>query len=149
MKSVFDREVRNETIKRIRLLTAENKSQWGKMTVTQMLKHCSLCEEYYYGKIKVDRSLLGRVLGRIALKAILKNDKVLLGQNSTSPSQLTVTEDIQDFETWKGKWISLIEKYETFENENFTHWFFGNMTKAQLGQFIYKHSDHHLRQFGV
>ncbi len=54
-----------------------------------------------------------------------------------------------DFETEKANWKQLIERYEAFNAKKFTHWFFGEMTKEQLGQFIYKHSDHHLKQFGA
>ncbi|WP_312740807.1 DUF1569 domain-containing protein [Sphingobacterium multivorum] len=43
----------------------------------------------------------------------------------------------------------LIEQYETFEKATFVHWFFGRMSRAQLGQFIYKHCNHHLKQFGT
>ncbi len=45
------------------------------------------------------------------------------------------------------KLISLIEEYEDFSNHDFEHWFFGKMTKGQVGYFVYKHTDHHLRQF--
>jgi len=45
--------------------------------------------------------------------------------------------------------MALIRMYETYEHTDFDHWFFGKMSKLQLGQFIYIHSNHHLRQFGV
>jgi len=45
------------------------------------------------------------------------------------------------------KWISMIEGYEQFSHFGFIHPFFGKMTKEQIGYFVYKHTDHHLRQF--
>ncbi|HTQ63247.1 MAG TPA: DinB family protein [Puia sp.] len=149
MKSVFDKETKDEVINRINLLTINNKAQWGKMTVAQMVRHCCLCEEYYFGNIKIKRAFLGRILGKVAIRAILKNEKSGLMKNSQTSPILKVDEGLTNLEQEKEKWKSLIERYSTFDKEKFKHWFFGTMTKEQLGQFIYKHSDHHLRQFGV
>lgn len=149
MKSIFDKKTRDEVINRINSLTANSKPLWGKMTVAQMVRHCSLCEEYYYGNIKVSRSFLGRIFGKVAINGILKDENSTFKRNAPTSPSFKVTEDINDLEAEKGKWKVLIERYSTFGNENFTHWFFGTMTKPQLGQFIYKHCDHHLKQFGM
>jgi hypothetical protein len=149
LKSIFDKEIRDEIIDRINSLNENSKAQWGKMTVAQMVRHCSICEEYYYGKLKVKRSFLGRIFGKIAIAVILKDETAGLKKNSTTPPLFKVTESNLHLETEKDNWKQLINKYETFPEDHFTHWFFGRMTKKQLGQFIYKHSDHHLRQFGA
>jgi hypothetical protein len=54
---------------------------------------------------------------------------------------------VEDIAVEKAKWRSLIEQYRAFDKDYFIHWFFGKMSKEQLGQFIYKHCDHHLKQF--
>jgi hypothetical protein len=149
MKSIFSKDTRDEVIIRINSLKEASKGQWGKMTVAQMVRHCTLCEEYYYGNIQVKRSFLGRLFGKTAINGILKNDASGLKKNAPSPSPFRVSEINLDLETEKANWKHLIEKYETFRSERFKHWFFGEITKEQLGQFIYKHGDHHLRQFGV
>jgi Protein of unknown function (DUF1569) len=149
MKSIFNKGTRDEVIIRINSLHEASKAQWGKMTVAQMVRHCRLCEEYYYGSIHIKRSFLGRLLGRVAINAILKDDINSFRKNASTPSELEVNELNLDLESEKASWKSLIEKYETFKSEGFKHWFFGKMTREQLGQFIYKHGDHHLRQFGV
>jgi hypothetical protein len=149
MKSIFDKAIRKEVIDRINVLTRRSKPLWGKMNVAQMIRHCALCEDYYFGNIKVKRSLLGRLVGQKAIKAILNDEHSTIGKNAPTSSQFKVTENIENFEIEKAKWIALIERYETFSKDNFMHWFFGNMTREQLGQFVYKHCDHHLRQFGV
>jgi hypothetical protein len=149
MRSIFHKDTREEVIGRINSLNEASKAQWGKMTVAQMVRHCTLCEEYYYGKVNIKRSLLGRLVGQMAIKDILKDDVTVLKRNAPTPSPFKVSERNLDFETEKTKWKSIIEKYETFTSESFNHWFFGEMTNEQLGQFIYKHSDHHLRQFGA
>ena len=149
MKSIFDKKTRDEVINRINSLTANSKPLWGKMTVAQMVRHCSLCEEYYYGNIKVNRTFIGRIFGKMAISSILKDENSTFRKNSQTPLALKVTDDIYNLEAEKDKWKISIESYGSFGNENFTHWFFGKMTKTQLGQFIYKHCDHHLKQFAV
>ena len=47
----------------------------------------------------------------------------------------------------KKKWASLINDYEHYSSPEFEHWFFGKITREQLGYLVYKHTDHHLRQF--
>jgi hypothetical protein len=149
MKSIFLKATRDEVINRINSLNEASKAQWGKMTVAQMVRHCALCEEYYYGNITIKRSFPGRLLGRVAINSILKDDVNSFRKNASTPPPLKVSESHLDLETEKANWKNLIGKYETFKGEKFKHWFFGEMTKEQLGQFIYKHGDHHLRQFGV
>jgi hypothetical protein len=149
MKSIFEKNTREGIIDRINSLTDSNKPLWGKMNVVQMVRHCALCEDYYFGNIEVKRSLLGRLFGKKAIKGILKDEQSTIGKNAPTSPQFKVTENLQNLETEKGKWISLINRYETFNKDHFVHWFFGNMTRDQLGQFVYKHCDHHLRQFGV
>lgn len=149
MKSIFEKSVRDEIIIRIGSLQADSKPHWGKMNVTQMVKHCCLCEEYYFGNIFIRRSVAGRIFGKIAIRGILKNEDSALKKNAPTSPQFIVTENIDDLENEKLKWKSLIERYTSFNKKEFTHWFFGTMTKEELGQFIYKHCDHHLRQFGA
>ena len=147
MKSVLDKTAREELINRINQLNENSMAQWGKMNVYQMLKHCVLCEELYLGKIKHKRSFMGRLFGKAGLKNILREDKEF-PKNAPTSDAFKVKEENGDITSEKQKWIVLIEEYGNYSN-NFTHWFFGRMTKEQVGQFVYKHNDHHLRQFNV
>jgi hypothetical protein len=119
------------------------------MTVDQMVRHCAICEDYYFGKIKVKRSWLGIFVGRIAINNILKNDNSNMSRNAPTAASFKVTENVKNLEEEKDKRKSLVNRYATFSGDYFMHWFFGKMTKEELGQFIYKHSDHHLRQFNT
>lgn len=114
-----------------------------------MVRHCSLCEEYYLGKTKIDRSFIGRIIGRNSIRKILKDERSTFQKSAPTADSFLVKETVSDLESEKAKWKSLIEKYDSFQSRKFTHWFFGEMTKEQLGQFIYKHCDHHLKQFGA
>lgn len=146
MKTVFDKATREELVNRINTLNENSKPEWGKMNVYQMLKHCVLCEEMYLGKREYKRAFMGRLFGRIALKNLLK-DETPMGRNAPTSPHFVIKESNGDVDSEKKKWITLIEEYSHFSNDNFVHWFFGKMTKEQVGYFVYKHSDHHLRQF--
>src|SRR5689334_958128 len=117
MKSMFDSTVRSEVMNRIDSLSAHSRPLWGEMTVAQMARHCAICEEYYHGNIKVNRSLLGRIVGRMALKGILKDEDSSLQRNAPTSPIFKVIESISDFEVERSQWKSLIERYGTFNKE--------------------------------
>jgi hypothetical protein len=147
MKTVFDPSTRDEITGRIHSLNENSRAQWGKMNVHQMLRHCILADEMFLGKKKYKRVFLGRLFGRIGLRSMLKDDRPLRHNSPTSES-FKVRETTGEIGAEKQKWISLIEEYSRYKNDNFQHWFFGKMTPEQVGRFVYKHCDHHLRQFG-
>lgn len=146
MKTVLDKASREELISRVKSLNMNSKAQWGKMNVYQMLKHCVLTEEMFLGKKKYKRAFLGRIFGKMALKKILTEGHKFKQGEPTS-SEFKIADEQGDLALEKEKLISLIEEYGHFSGENFVHWFFGKMTKEQIGYFSYKHLDHHLRQF--
>jgi hypothetical protein len=148
MKSIFEPAVREELTKRIQSLTEKNSAQWGKMNVFQMVKHCSLCDDMMHGKIKIKRVFIGRLIGPMILKKALQDGRPF-GKNSPTAPVLKTANESGDIEIQKKDWLGKIEQYADFRNTNFVHPFFGPMTKEQIGIFVYKHADHHLRQFGA
>ncbi|WP_300666258.1 DUF1569 domain-containing protein [Fluviicola sp.] len=146
MKTIFHLETREELVGRINSMNQNNKRKWGKMTPYQMLKHCTLSEELFLGETHYKRLFIGRLFGSMSLKNILKNDAPMKQNEPTHP-QLKIT-GTGDFEAERSKWIELLNKYSYFSNDTFVHPFFGSMTKEEIGNYVYKHTDHHLRQFG-
>ncbi|MFL5772560.1 MAG: DUF1569 domain-containing protein [Flavisolibacter sp.] len=147
MKSVLNKPDRDELINRINSLNENSTRQWGQMNVYQMLRHGVLCDELFLGKRHHKRSFMGRLFGKAGLKNLLREDKPFPRSAPTS-NAFKIKEDSGDIESEKKKWIELIESYKNFPGD-YMHWFFGKMSKEQLGQFVYKHNDHHLRQFGA
>lgn len=150
MKSIFDEINRTELINRIKTVNKNSSGQWGKMNVYQMLKHCTIWEEWIQGKNKTTykQELLGYIFGKWALKSMIK-DESPFKRNVPTSAHFKVKEPDGDVESEKNKWISLVEGYEHYSNPGFVHDFFGKMTKEQIGILAYKHSDHHLRQFNA
>jgi len=146
MKTIFDKATRDQLINRINTVNESSTAQWGKMNIYQMLKHCTLCEEMYLGKKKYKRAFIGRLIGKIGLKNLLRDENPLR-RNAPTGTAFKIKEKNGDVNAEKKKWVSLIEEYGHYSPDHFEHWFFGKMTKEQLGYFVYKHTDHHLRQF--
>lgn len=150
MKTIFDQTIRDELIQRIHSLSENSEPLWGKMNVYQMTKHMTYWNMWVLGKgdYEYKKEFLGKIFGRIALKLNTKDDRPMK-KNMPAGKAFTVKEKEGDVNAEKERWAKLIAEYEDFSNENFLHDFFGKMTKEQIGIFAYKHSDHHLRQFGV
>ncbi|WP_316806515.1 DUF1569 domain-containing protein [Pedobacter agri] len=146
MKTIFDTKTVGELVGRINSLQANSQAQWGKMDAYQMLKHCTLSEEMFQGKKQYERLFIGRLFGVMALKGILKNEDPMKKNQPTHP-EMKIT-GTGNFDAEKAKWIELLQGYARFSNNKFIHPFFGKMTTEQIGNYVYKHTDHHLRQFG-
>ncbi|MEQ9376110.1 MAG: DUF1569 domain-containing protein [Imperialibacter sp.] len=150
MKSVFDENVRAELIGRVNTITESSVAQWGKMNVFQMLKHSTKWSEWVLGTHKqvYKQELLGRIFGKMALRSNVKDDQPMK-KNIPSGRDFVIKDKTGDVELQKMAWIERITEYEHFDNPDFIHDFFGVMTREEIGIFVYKHSDHHLRQFGA
>lgn len=148
MKTIFDKTTRDELIIRINSINENCTAQWGKMNLYQMLKHCTIWEEWILGKNKpvYKQAFIGFIFGKMALKRMIKDEKPL-DRNVPTSAQFKVQETTGNIVAEKNKWIALIEEYEHYSNPDFIHDFFGKMTKEQIGYLNYKHTDHHLRQF--
>lgn len=150
MKTIFDQHVRNELINRINSLDKNCAAEWGKMTVCQMAIHMNIWNEWMLGKNNPNykQEFIGKILGRMMLRSHTKDDKPM-GKGMPAGKGFTVKEKVCDLELQKNTWAELIQEYENYSNPGFVHDFYGKMTKQQIGIFVYKHSDHHLRQFNT
>ncbi|HWD89760.1 MAG TPA: DUF1569 domain-containing protein [Mucilaginibacter sp.] len=145
MKTMLDKATREELIRRIEMLNANSTPRWGKMTVYQMLKHCSQWEELALGRKKYKRMFMGYLFGKIALKDMLKDEPVKQNLPTVPSFKMTGSGDMA---AEKVHWISLLREYDHTTVEPIVHPFFGKMTPEQTGTLDYKHADHHLKQFG-
>ena len=150
MKTIFDHPTRQELTTRIQQVAADHQPQWGKMNVYQMLQHNTYWNEWILGKNGhvYKQTFMGKLFGKIALKRMVKDEQPF-DKNIPTSEQFKPKSSNGDLELEKLKWIALIEEYESYHNPDFVHDFFGRMTKEQIGILVYKHTDHHLRQFGV
>ncbi|CDF80270.1 conserved hypothetical protein (DUF1569) [Formosa agariphila KMM 3901] len=146
METIFNQKTINLLTDRINQLKTTDNAQWGEMNAYQMLKHCTLSEEMFQGKKQYKRLIMGKLFGKMALNGILKNDNPMKKNQPTHPE--FKIKGTGNFEIEKAKWIDLLNSYSDFFNSNFVHPFFGKMSKDEIGKYVFKHTDHHLRQFG-
>ncbi len=150
MKTVYDPAVRQELTGRVSLLQPDSPARWGKMNAYRMVRHCTIWSEWVLG-IGVQRyrqSLLGRIFGKMALNSNTKDSRPI-GRNMPAGKAFLAREKDGDLIAGKELWLQYIDAFARFSNARFIHDFFGTMSEEQIGIFVYKHFDHHLRQFGV
>ncbi len=150
LPNIFTKQVADGVVERINKLTAQTTPNWGKMSVSQMLAHCSVTYEMAYE----DKHPKPNAFMKFILKMMVKGKVVSetpYGQNGRTAPQFIVTED-KNFETEKRRLIQFIQKTQqlgenAFDNKE-SH-SFGVLTKTEWNNMFYKHLDHHLSQFGV
>lgn len=149
MKSLFDTETYEEITTRMQKLGPATPRLWGKMDVSQMLAHCKAAFMVPLSEKKLPRSIIGLLVGW-AVKKKLYNDDPWRKNLPTAPN--FIIRDERDFEKEKQELVGLIDKFYQLGPTKVglhPHPMFGSYTSAQWGQSMYKHLDHHLRQFGV
>jgi len=150
MNTIFDDATRGEFIGRINALTNNHTALWGKMSVYQMAKHCVIWNNWILGREQsvYRQGLLGRIFGKMALKGLVENEKPMK-RNMPAGRYFFTREKDGDLALQKRIWVEQVAEYAHFSNPDFIHDFFGRMTTDEIGILVYKHTDHHLRQFNV
>ena len=151
MKSLLEAACVQEIKRRLAALSPGHERHWGKMNPAQMLAHCSLSLEMAAGEIRPPRALMGRVLGPVIKPMALRDDEPMR-RNSPTMKELIVIGEDRDFETERRRLNGLIDRFAAAGAAGCTshpHAFFGALTADEWAVLMYKHLDHHLRQFGV
>jgi hypothetical protein len=149
MKNLFEEKTVDEVISRIDKLQPTSRRLWGKMDVAQMMAHCSITMDIASGRLNFPRIFIGRLIGPF-LKSNYVNDKPFK-KNGPTGKQLVVA-DRRDF-THEQEQLKV--KIRQFYNggaaqcTRHPHPFLGSLTPEAWSSGMYKHFDHHLRQFGV
>lgn len=149
LPNLFNKQDTENIIARVRSLTPNNRAFWGKMSVDQMCAHCTETFKVATNEVQVKRGFLSFTLGPL-LKRFFLNEKELR-KNSPTHTSFIIT-DSRNLELEKEKLVNIIMKFSDGGAEKVTsqaHVFFGKLTPRQWARGMYKHMDHHLKQFGV
>ena len=149
MKNLFQQDAADELISRIDHLQPASTRQWGKMDVAQMMAHCSVTLDMASGRLNAPRIFIGRVIGPF-VKTIFTNDKPFSRNNPTDKA--LVISGPRDFlreqEALKMKVRQFQQGGEALCTTH-PHPFFGPLPAQSWSRGMYKHLDHHLRQFSA
>jgi hypothetical protein len=151
MKNLFDPTVANQIKTRLGKLAPQTERHWGKMTAAQMLAHCSVGIQWAVGEVVPEKGALpARLIGRLVKPLVFRNEAPLRKNSPTAKS--LIIGDERDLGKERERLSRLIDKFAAGGAAGCTknpHSFFGKMTPEEWAALMYKHLDHHLRQFGV
>lgn len=148
--SIFNQKDVNVIIQRIHQLNPQSKALWGKMNVSQMLGHCCIPYEQIFNERNDKTPFVMKWLLRLFFKKSMVNEVPYKPSLPTSPEFLIT--DQRDFEKEKSRLIKYIERCRDLGAEELMRrkqTTLGYLTEKEWNNLIYKHLDHHLRQFGV
>ena len=149
MQTLFDPETCQSVVRRVALLRADSRRQWGKMSPAQMLEHTSRALEMAIGKTPVNQAFLGKLIGWTVRKQFV-GEKPFSNNGPTGPALIVTGEP--NFAEVQAKATTLLREFHELGErgcDGHVHGFFGRMTGVEWGVTQFKHLDHHLRQFGV
>ena len=149
MESLFDKQGNQTIVDRINQLTPITLSQWGKMTVSQMLEHCQQPIKVSFGTLELKPNLISFLFGKSAKRQMLTQPR--FKKSLPTVKEFKITHE-PNFEEARKQLIEMVSKYADEGHGAIKvskHPFFGNMTMEEWDILQWKHLDHHLKQFGV
>jgi hypothetical protein len=150
MKNLFETSAVDEVKGRMAQLRPDSAAQWGRMNAAQAVEHCSRGMELALGDRRPPRLLIGRILGLVVKPMAFREGEPMRKNSPTVPG--LAAEDERDLEAERQRLCGLIDRFAAAGPAGCTmhpHSFFGRLTPQEWSAWMYKHLDHHLRQFGA
>ena len=147
MRSVWNEAERRELKERLDRLTPQHAAKWGRLTAPQMVVHLADALRMATGEIAVAPKNM--VLRYTPLKQLVIYWLPFPKGAPTAPELLARTPA-----DWPAETADLHAELDRLAARGpaalvETHPAFGRLTGRDWGVLIYRHMDHHLRQFGV
>jgi uncharacterized protein DUF1569 len=147
MKTIWNDQDHRELQDRVGKLSAARKAQWGKMSAPQVVVHLSDALKMATGELPCASKRLP--IRYPPLKQLIIYALPFPKGAPTAPELLTRAPgewagDVAELKTLLDRFVTRGPTAPTAE-----HPAFGRLTGKSWGVLVYKHMDHHLRQFGV
>lgn len=150
LPNIFQQEVSEEVVQRINKLTPSTKPLWGKMSVDQMLAHCSVTYEMIYEDKHPKPNFFTGLMLKMFVKKAVVSEAPYKKSSPTAPAFLI--KDSKNFDQEKERLVNFIRKTQQLGESHFdgkeSH-SFGALNINEWNNMFYKHLNHHLSQFGV
>jgi Protein of unknown function (DUF1569) len=150
MKSLYDAACVTDVKARLAHLQSESPRLWGKMDAPQAVAHCSMSMAWALGDSRPSRMFVGRILGAFVKPLVLRDDEPMRKNSPTSPELIIA--DPRELAKERDCLCRQIDRFAAGGPTVCTtnpHPFFGRLTPEEWAILMYKHLDHHLRQFGA
>ena len=148
MRTFWDSRVRHDFCRRVERLTPDSRAAWGTFTAAQMLAHLNDAMRMATGELMVQSR--GGPLRYFPVKHVILYVLPFPKGAPTAP-ELLARCAAADFENERAAFMRVAEA--TGARPSSATWpehpAFGTLTYAAWGKLIHKHTEHHLRQFGV
>jgi hypothetical protein len=146
MKSIWRASTRDELRSRLGRLSPDSKALWGSMSAPQMVAHLADCSRMTLGDLPVTPKRTA--IRYPPLKQLIVYCLPFPKNARTAPETIS---------RMPGDWMqevqaagALLERIASPpDGRRPEHPVFGRLSEQALGVFVYRHYDHHLRQFGV
>ena len=148
MPSLFDKQAQSEMLARVEKLTATSHRNWGKMTVSQMMKHLEVAFSVPINKIQVPKDTLYYISANPFARWMMIKAMTKWPKNLVTADSFKVKND-PEFEPAKKELLSTIHEFLNANDFSGRHPVFGVMRKEFWGNAMHIHLNHHLTQFGV
>ncbi|MEQ1552772.1 MAG: DUF1569 domain-containing protein [Ferruginibacter sp.] len=150
LPNIFNKEISDGIIERIKKLTFMSSPKWGVMTAAQMLAHCNVTYEMLYENIHPKPNFFMKFILKAFVKKIVTNEVPYKHDSKTAP-QFIIKED-KNVDIEKERLIEYVKKTqqlgEAYFNGKESH-SFGVLTSTEWNNMFYKHLNHHLQQFNL
>ncbi|HQR46096.1 MAG TPA: DUF1569 domain-containing protein [Thermoanaerobaculia bacterium] len=150
MKNLFSTPDRTGILSRLDGLRPEAPRRWGKMDAAQMLAHCAAALEMATDAQPRKQKLIGVLLAPFVRGKLIGGEAPMMKNAPTDPA--FVVADPRDFAREKARLSDGLGRFcdgGPTAAEGRVHPFFGRLTGAEWGVLMWKHLDHHFRQFGA
>ncbi len=153
MKNLFDPILADDIKQRILRLHPDSERQWGSMPVTLMLAHCTSGIQMATGILRPKlASFPANLIGPLIKPLVFGDDKPMRRKSPSSPELFQADPAHCDFERERTGLLQAVDHFVSTGAAGCTHYphpFFGPLEPQQWAILMYKHLDHHLRQFGA
>lgn len=147
-KHLLDKDSEEAIINRITKLDIVTEAAWGDMKVNEMLFHCIkvnrlILQAKPQNKTSTIKQRIMKTVGLHLIKAFPKGVK-------TGPKYLPELTDNIAFEKMQNELVENVREIARYTDAIYgQHPFFGPLNTKEWRRFMWKHLDHHLRQFNV
>lgn len=147
---VWQNDTVSQLCARISSIAVDTKPLWGKMNAAQMMAHCCIPYEQALGINTNKPPLMMRLALRMFFKKTLTNQVPYKQNLPTAPAFIMPVDSV--FLENQERLLQRVREFAALGRDAFEgreQMSLGPLTAAEWNNLIYKHIDHHLRQFGV
>ena len=147
MASIWDPAVRADLTRRAQGLTPAHTAKWGEFSVAGMMAHLNDATRMTLGELQV-KAKAPPFLRLAPVRYLLIHVLPMPKRAPTAPELLARTSSA-DLAAEQATFAQLLDRLGQATTLAGAHPAFGPMTRNDWGALAHKHTDHHLRQFGV